>query len=385
MEKWASSERTSRGRKWPVEDDGVRSCYRRDRDRIMHSTAFRRLQYKTQVFVFHEADFFKTRLTHSLEVAQIGQTIAAFLKANPELVEAIALAHDVGHPPFGHAGERELNAILKDHGRKFEHNIQSLRVVDELEERYFAYTGLNLTWETREGIARHFTFFDEPEAPEQFVQFPRGGLECQIASAADMIAYCTHDLEDALTMGFVRIEELEARPVRIWARISERYRSSAQQGSTASWNHQKVYLRQVIRDLIDFLIRDVAVRARETLEAIAAKHPDDIRRNHEDVVTFHDEILEMVKELKEYLYERVYFDPRTLRMVKKGQFVIRKLFDAFSDDHKLLPYITQERIQKTGDALGVIVDYIAGMTDRHAMDLYDSLFTPYVQSSVLRG
>ncbi len=207
------------GRCYAEAGDDPRTAFQRDRDRILHSAAFRRLQYKTQVYVFHEGDFYRTRLTHSLEVAQIAAALAHMVGANPDLAWAISLAHDLGHPPFGHGGEDELNELMAADGG-FEHNAQALRIVDELEIRYPDFPGLNLTWEVREGIVRHETFFDSPRVPDEFGQWPQPGLEAQLSNLADMIAYCTHDLEDALAIGFLREDELE-HDIALWRDVPQ--------------------------------------------------------------------------------------------------------------------------------------------------------------------
>jgi dGTPase len=374
----------SRGRLYaslPGKD--ARSAFRRDRDRILHSTAFRRLHYKTQVFVFHEGDFFKTRLTHSLEVAQISQTLAGMLGANEELAEAIALAHDVGHPPFGHAGEEALGAILAQHGMSFEHNGQALRIVDELEERYPEHPGLNLTWETREGIARHSTFFDSPQPPEMFCEYVQGGLECQIASAADVIAYCTHDLEDALKMRLIRQEDLA--DVLLWQRGREYRCGDVHRLSPMSHIAASIRVHFTIRNMIELLIRDVVASSQARLEELKVHHADDVRRADAPVVCFSETTHHHLEALKDYLYERVYKDPRTLRMAHKGQMVIERLFGVFYEKPELLPQATAERLRASGDKARVIADHIAGMTDRYAMDLYNTLFEPYTPGLHLMG
>lgn len=357
----------------PGED--VRSPFRRDRDRILHSTAFRRLHYKTQVFVFHEGDFFKTRLTHSLEVAQISQTLAGMLGANEELAEAIALAHDVGHPPFGHAGEEALRAILAQQGMDFEHNGQALRIVDELEERYPEHPGLNLTWETREGIARHSTFFDAPHPPPTFGEYAQGGLECQIASAADVIAYCTHDLEDALKMRLIRQEDLA--DVHLWQRGWDYRCNDVHRWPSASRVAAGIRVHFTIRNMIELLIRDVVASSQARLKELKVKQADDIRRAHAPVICFSETTQQHLVALKDYLFERVYQDPRTLRMAHKGQMIIERLFGVFDTKPELLPEATAERLRLSGDRARVIADHIAGMTDRYAMDLYNTLFEPY--------
>lgn len=416
---YATTSRSSRGRLYPTPQPDPRLEFQRDRDRILHSTAFRRLQYKTQVFVFHEGDFYRTRLTHSLEVAQIGQTMARMLRANEDLVEAISLAHDLGHPPFGHGGEEELKSLMAGRGG-FEHNRQALRIVDELEVRYPQHPGLNLTWETREGIARHTTFFDHPDPPAEFAQTPQPGLEAQISSVADMIAYCTHDLEDALIIGFVRDEELQ-ETVRLWREVTQQTAvetagmggylqepgpvgAGTEEGTpegrakglsgTGTRSSRPLLTAQVsvryrIRCLIDRLIRDVVAHTLRRLEAWQIDSPDKVRQCPEPVVGFSMPVYEGLEELRDVLYHRVYRDPRTLRMVYKGRMILRELFHALAAHPDMLPRITRERWSGGGGAsgeepdYGVLRDYIAGMTDRYAMDLYNTLCQPYETS--LRG
>jgi len=364
----------SRGRRYPEAGQDPRTAFQRDRDRILHSAAFRRLQYKTQVFVFHEGDFYRTRLTHSLEVAQIGASLARMIGANPDLVEAISLAHDLGHPPFGHGGEEELNALMGEAGG-FDHNLQSLRVVDELEIRYPDHPGLNLTWEVREGIARHETFFDSPPVPEEFAQFPQPGLEAQLSSLADMIAYCTHDLEDALAFGFLQESELR-RHVALWREVP---------AVTASYPYtpldaQAMECKFRVRSLIDRLIRAAAQETLRRLEKHGVAAPDDVRVLPEPVAGFPADIYEQLVALKDYLYSQVYNDPRVRRMMFKGRMILRRLFEAFAGNPELLPGNLQEQLASGANRFRVVCDYISSMTDRHAMDLYDTLFQPYERS-----
>src|SRR5690606_34252776 len=309
----------SRGRRYAEGGSDPRTAFQRDRDRILHSAAFRRLQYKTQVYVFHEGDFYRTRLTHSLEVAQIGAALAHMVGANPDLTWAISLAHDLGHPPFGHGGEDELNRLMADEGG-FEHNEQALRIVDELEIRYPDFPGLNLTWEVREGIARHATFFDDPRVPDEFAAWPQPGLEAQLSNLADMIAYCTHDLEDALAAGFLREEELE-RDIELWREVP----SPAPGYAYTPPAGREQARRLAVRALMDRLTRAA-----------------------EPVAAFTDDMWRKLVELKDYLYERVYYDPRVVRMVHKGRMVLRKLFEAFSGNPKLLPLHVRERLAAEG-------------------------------------
>lgn len=386
----------SRGRRYAEGGSDPRTAFQRDRDRILHSAAFRRLQYKTQVYVFHEGDFYRTRLTHSLEVAQIGAALAHMVGANPDLTWAISLAHDLGHPPFGHGGEDELNRLMADEGG-FEHNEQALRIVDELEIRYPDFPGLNLTWEVREGIARHATFFDDPRVPDEFAAWPQPGLEAQLSNLADMIAYCTHDLEDALAAGFLREEELE-RDIELWREVP----SPAPGYAYTTLAEREMARRFRVRALIDRLIRAAVEETVRRLERYGLDSPDAVRRHPEPVAAFPDDMWRKLVELKDYLYERVYYDPRVVRMVHKGRMVLRKLFEAFSGNPKLLPLHVRERLAAEGIPLDgrneaadagaggrpgpspslkrFVCDYLSLMTDRHAMDLYNTLFEPYESS-----
>lgn len=379
---WASQSEGGRGRRYPIrgEEEDPRAPYARDRDRIVHSTAFRRLQHKTQVFVLHEGDFYRTRLTHTLEVAQISRSLAAMLQANADLAEAIALAHDVGHPPFGHSGEEELQTLMEQCGG-FEHNVQALRVVDELEDRYPDHPGLNLTWETREGIARHEGFFDRPQVIPEFTATPQPGIEAQICSAADTIAYSTHDLQDALTVGWIAEAEL-AEKLPLWREAAREVPEASPGGRLDARPVALAEVRQrtVVRHLIDRLIRDVAEESGRRLERLSPGTPDDVRRCAMPVVAFSENVRSGVEQLVSMLYERMYYDPRTRRMSMKGRLIIRRLFEVFEKGPSVLPRKTQERLACAGDPRRVLCDFIAGMTDRYAMDLYETLFEPYERS-----
>ncbi len=379
------------GREAPEAAAGVddpRTPYQHDRDRILHSVAFRRLQYKTQVYVFHEGDFYRTRLTHTLEVAQIAKGLAQLLRVNQDLVEAISLAHDVGHPPFGHAGEETLDWLMAGHGG-FEHNLQALRVMDELETRYPHFPGLNLTRDTREGIAKHATFFDTPREVPEFAVHPNPSLEAQLSGLADMVAYCTHDIEDALRVRIVRSEEI-AREVPLWARaLEDQPEVGTYLGRAEGLRAEEVRVRTAVRNLIRLLIRDAAQATAETLERIEARSVDDIRRRAEPVACFSPEVRRDMMRLKEFLMERVYEDPRVLRMTHKGRMIIERLWEAFTSPgdgpgrpgRDLLPRQTQERLAGGEESLErVVCDFIAGMTDRHAMDLYNVLYQAYEPS-----
>lgn len=380
---YAARSAASRGRVHPEEDDDPRLAYQRDRDRVLHSTAFRRLQYKTQVYVYHEGDFYRTRLTHSLEVAQISRGLANLLRANEALVEAIALCHDIGHPPFGHAGEEELKRLMAPQGG-FEHNRQALRTVDLLEVRYPGFPGLNLTWETREGIVRHRSFFDEPAPPPADFATPQPGLEAQLVNLADMIAYCTHDIEDAINVGFLTPGRLHAE-VRLWR---DAWAPLEGGGWVARMPERAAALevRTAVRRLIHRLIVDAAEQTLSRLNDLPARTPEDVRDAAEPVAAFSREVQRELEVLRDFLMESVYRDPRTMRMTHKGRMILRRLWEAFHDDPSLLPRRTQERLAAREDSRErVICDFLAGMTDRHAMDLYSTLFQPHEPSLSQRG
>ena len=349
-----------------------RTCYQQDRDRIIHSTAFRRLQHKTQVFLYHEGDFYRTRLTHSLAVAQIGQTIARFLGANQDLVEAISLAHDVGHPPFGHAGEDVLREMMKP-VEGFDHNLQALRVVEELKMGPNDLCGLNLTWETREGIARHTSFFDAPPVCEDF-NSPQPGIEAQITNIADIIAYATHDMEDAIEARLLKEDDFASEP--LWNRVC---------GCThlSNGHGPRRVLRTKIHKMADILVEDVVKHTLRNLRSKNIKTTDDIRSSTQSFVTFSPDVEEEVKRLVDVLVKHVYKDPRVVRMDTNAKRMLKALFNEFIENRKLLPFDTQQKINESTTLLRVVCDYISGMTDRHAIELYKSIFDPDGRSLVM--
>jgi dGTPase len=344
-----------------------RTEFQRDRDRIIHCTAFRRLEYKTQVFINHEGDLFRTRLTHSLEVAQIARTLARSLRVNEELTEAISLAHDLGHTPFGHAGQDELNACMHELAPGtggFEHNLQSLRVVDELEERYAAFNGLNLCFETREGILKHCSLAHARQlgqVGERFIRRRRPSLEAQLANLADEIAYNNHDIDDGLRSGLVTVEQM--RQVRIFAR---HYDAVIAQYPDVP---QRRMIAETIRRMINTLIVDLTTT---TAERIAGHRPESVEdvREAPALVGFSEGIREEADELKRFLFENLYRHFRVMRMTTKARRIVRELFTAFLSDSRLLPPDYQRR---EGQARA-ISDYIAGMTDRYAMREHRRLF-----------
>ncbi len=355
----------SRGRRHPEPPPTGRSEYQRDRDRIVHSTAFRRLEYKTQVFVNHEGDLFRTRLTHSLEVAQIGRTIARNLRLNEDLVEAVALAHDLGHTPFGHAGQEALNSAMKDHGG-FEHNLQSLRVVDLLEERYAEFDGLNLTFETREGILKHCSPQNAQtlgDVGQRFLQGKRPSLEAQLANLADEIAYNNHDVDDGLRSGLLELEQL--REVRMFAEhLDEVLR--AYPGLSG-----RRLVHETVRRMINTLVNDLT---RQSQALIAAHRPASLDEVREcpPLIAFSPEIAEQQRELKGFLRTHLYQHYRVARMTSKAKRILLDLFQAFVADPRLLPPQFQEKAKE--HLHRTVADYIAGMTDRYAIREHQRLF-----------
>ena len=357
----------SRGRKHPEDEHPMRTAFQRDRDRVIHSSAFRRLEYKTQVFVNHEGDYYRTRLTHTLEVVQITRTVARALRLNEDLAEAIALAHDLGHTPFGHSGERILNSIMKDQGG-FEHNLQSLRVVDYLEDKYPYYKGLNLTWEVREGIIKHSSEHDHPELFEEFEPYLKPTLEAEIVNLADEIAYNNHDIDDGLTSEMITVEQL--KDVALWQENYERVLEEMP-------DHPfKVKRHQTVRYIINVLVTDLVENISNNIDKLGIKGVDDIRQCKETIVSFSPAILDKNRELKLFLRKNLYTHYRVVRMAEKANRFMTELFDAYKSNPEQLPPHLFTQI-KGANRERIIADYIAGMTDRYALDEYKKLFDPY--------
>lgn len=358
----------SRGRVFPEDEPVHRTAFQRDRDRILHTTAFRRLEYKTQVFVNHEGDYFRTRLTHTLEVSQIGRTIARMLGANEDLVEAICLVHDIGHPPFGHSGEATLAALMEDHGG-FDHNRQALRVVTELERRYADFRGLNLTYEVREGIVKHETEYDVSSVAPEYEPDKKANLEAQIANVADELAYTAHDLDDGLYAGLLEPRELEG--LGLWELGKE------QLGFTVA-SFDEMTRHRLIRRLIGILVRDVTEATNARIEAAGPQSVEDLQCMDHTVIGHSEPVAEMVSELKAFLYANMYRNYRVVRMAKKAEHFLTELFYTYLEEPEQLPDSVQRRLNENGDSLGVVVgDYIAGMTDRYALQEYQKLFDPH--------
>ena len=363
---YAVSSKNSRGRNIKEKPPLGRSEFQRDRDRIIHSSAFRRLEYKTQVFVNHEGDLFRTRLTHSLEVAQIGRSVARSLRLNEDLVEAIALAHDLGHTPFGHAGQEALNKCMKDHNG-FEHNLQSLRVVDTLEERYGAFDGLNLCFETRAGILKHCAKRNARklgDVGKRFLINQRPSLEAQLTNLADEIAYNNHDVDDGLRSGLITQKELEEVSIfsrhlaiskKLYPRISERK-----------------LIHETVRSMINTLVSDLI---KQSTANIKDARPDNLQSVSVApyLISFSEEIKKEQQELKTFLRNNLYQHFEVARMSNKAQHTVKMLFNIFSEDTRLLPLKYQKKSHE--NKYQAIADYIAGMTDRYAIREYRRLFT----------
>jgi len=366
---YASRSSDSRGRRYqePFKDD--RPAFERDRDRIIHCAAFRRLEYKTQVFVNHEGDYYRTRLTHSLEVAQIARGIARKLRLNEDLVEALSLAHDVGHTPFGHTGEHVLNKLMADYGG-FEHNRQSLRVVEVLEERYPHFNGLNLCWETREGIIKHSSEYDKApdEAVAEYDLDRRPTLEAQIIDLADEIAYNNHDIDDGLKAGYITTEELSE--LSLWREIHDRV------GTKFPGIDAERQIYQTISHLIGTLIDDLIRSTSHELKKNRIAHSDDVRNCPRRLVLLSSEMRGKNNELKVFLRKHLYRHYKVERMRIKAERFLSALFESYLQTPSLLPTDCQEKFAHQGKER-TICDYIAGMTDRYAMDEYKRLFEPY--------
>jgi len=363
---YAMHNRDTRGRRYEEPEHAWRLPFERDRDRIIHSTAFRRLEYKTQVFVNHEGDYYRTRLTHTMEVAQIARTCARTLRLNQDLSEAIALSHDLGHTPFGHAGERTLNREMEPYGG-FEHNAQTLRIVDQLEERYPSFPGLNLTWEVREGIAKHSPPYDR-DFPEEFAPGRAPCLEAQLVDCADEIAYNSHDIDDGLQSGLLSAEQLA--DVTLWRETSSRI-EQAYPNTPFS-----IHRYQVQRSLIDIFVTDLVMATRARLQAQGIDSLEAVRACGRPLVDFSQELQEKRLELKEFLMRNLYRHYRVVRMTSKAQRVLRDLFRLFMAEPNQLPPHIASRAKTDAERPRVIADYIAGMTDRFAVEEYGKLFDP---------
>ncbi|MGH8294830.1 MAG: deoxyguanosinetriphosphate triphosphohydrolase [Steroidobacteraceae bacterium] len=373
---YAARDDRSRGRRHPEPKPEFRTEYQRDRDRIIHSNAFRRLVYKTQVFVNHEGDLYRTRVTHSIEVAQIARSVARALGLNEALTEAISLAHDLGHTPFGHAGQDSLNECMRPYGG-FEHNLQSLRVVDELEERYAEFPGLNLTFECREGILKHCSARaarELGELGERFLKRTQPGLEAQIANLADEIAYNNHDVDDGIRAQLVSLEELRA--TQLFCRQLEIV--------TAAYPElgERRLIHEVIRRMINHIVLDLIRTSQARIETARPASIDEVRSQPEPLIALSEATRAEHAELMQFLRERLYRHYKVLRMTAKARRVLKELFEAFLADIQLMPPEHREAAARGETAQGAagraraVADYIAGMTDRYAILEHRRIFDP---------
>src|SRR6187551_674626 len=363
---YAAIDELSRGRRHPEPPPRFRTEFQRDRDRIIHSNAFRRLVYKTQVFVNHEDDLYRTRITHSLEVAQIGRTVARALNINETLTEAICLAHDLGHTPFGHAGQDALNECMREYGG-FEHNLQSLRVVDELEERYAEFPGLNLTFECREGILKHCSAQNARrlgDVARRFLERTQPGLEAQLANLADAIAYNNHDVDDGVRAGLIAVDEL--RDVRIFSRFHD---AVVEKYPDISARRQ---LYETIRRMVDYLVSDLIVQSVRNIEAAKVDNIDSVRDRQQPLIALSETVLAEHQELKRFLRTKLYNHPKVREVMDEARGTLKELFEAYLRNPMLLPPEHQAVVARA-DAEGgvsararVVADYVAGMTDRFA-------------------
>jgi len=373
---YAANPEYSCGRQHNEPAPAYRSEYQRDRDRVIHSAAFRRLEYKTQVFVNHEGDLFRTRLTHSIEVAQVARSIARALRVNEDLTEGIALAHDLGHTPFGHAGQDALNACMRNYGG-FEHNLQSLRVIDELEERYAEFPGLNLTFETREGILKHCSLKNAEtlgKLGRRFIEKLQPSLEAQLTNLADEIAYNSHDVDDGLRSGLIDVEALTE--IALFREQYDIVRTKYPQLAPRRTIHE------VVRRLIGCQVIDLVETSLVNLEQTRPDSIDAVRHHGKALVTFSDSMREKNLELKRFLRTHLYRHYRVHRMSTKAARTVTELFEAYIDDPRLMPIEAQQHVNQLESDNGkdgrarAVADYIAGMTDRYAIAEYERTFNP---------
>jgi dGTPase len=357
----------SRGRHHPEPEDPNRTCFQRDRDRVIHSSSFRRLEYKTQVFVNHEGDNYRTRLTHSLEGAQIGRSVARSLALNEELTECLVLGHDLGHTPFGHSGEKVMSELMAAHGG-FEHNRQTLRILEVLEERYPKFPGLNLTWEVREGIIKHQPESDA-QAPAEYAPGEAPTLEAQLVDFVDEIAYNNHDIDDAIASGMITVDKIRA--VALFRDAHDEVMAEGIQG-------ERLRRHQTVRRIISRCTRDLVLTTLETLRAAGVGSVEEVRGAGRRLVGYSPDMSRRVRELKDFLFTNMYRNYRVVRMGGKAGRILRDLFLSYVDEPLQLPPHYQERIPRDG-VHRVVCDYIAGMTDRFAVDEHRKLFDPTVR------
>jgi dGTPase len=371
LQPYAAHEAASRGRRFQEPSATFRGEYQRDRDRIIHSTAFRRLMYKTQVFVNHEGDLYRTRLTHSLEVAQVARTVAGALGLNEALAEAISLAHDLGHTPFGHAGQDMLNACMREYGG-FEHNLQSLRVVDELEQKYADFPGLNLTFESREGILKHCSARNARalgDIGQRFLDGTQPGLEAQLVNLADAIAYNNHDVDDGYRAGLLNIEQLREQPLfgEQYARVIAEYPQL----------DDRRLLHEVVRRMINHVVTDLIENTRTNLAELQPASIEDVRRHGKPLVQFSDSVFTKHTELKRFLNHSFYRHEKVKVMTDKAKVIVQLLFEHYMDDPTAMaadfsaPALTAGHDEMS--RARIVADYVAGMTDRFAIAEYERL------------
>ena len=370
---YAAGPDNSRGRRYPEDAPSHRTEFQRDRDRIIHSGAFRRLVYKTQVFVNHEGDLYRTRLTHSLEVAQIARTVARAMGLNEDLVEAISLAHDLGHTPFGHAGQDALNECMRDYGG-FEHNLQSLRVVDRLEDRYPSFPGLNLTFETREGILKHCSLANARnlgELGQRFIERRQPGLEAQLANIADEIAYNNHDVDDGLRSGLIELADLTEITF-----FNDRLKT-AERLYPGIRDRQRIH--EVVRAMIGALVGDLIDSSAKRIRELSPDSIETVRAHDAPLIGFSEPFVETQRTLKQFLRERLYRHPKVRTMTERARGVVSKLFETFLEDYERMPVEHARRAADAHEEAGVaaaarvVSDYVAGMTDRFALQTHEAL------------
>ncbi len=370
----------SRGRVHNEPETAHRNPYQRDRDRIIHSTAFRRLEYKTQVFVNHEGDHYRTRLTHSIEVAQIARSICRSMSLHEDLAEAVALAHDLGHTPFGHSGQDALNAVMEPYGG-FEHNRQSLRIVEGLEHKYAAFTGLNLSYETREGIVKHHSTYDTPQNSDlsHFRLHEQPALEAQIGNLADEIAYNNHDIDDGYRAGMLSIDDLKGLALfgRFYEEVEQEFPDAI----------ERLKVNETVRHMINFLIVDVIEETSLRIQEQEITSFADVRAASSALVGFSKPVRQMNGEMKKFLYKNMYRHYRVARMANKAERVLREIFEVYIENPSMLPENQQHEMSeaKVSNELTkkrqarIIADYIAGMTDRYALEEHERLFNVHAR------
>jgi dGTPase len=356
--------KNTRGRVYPDNEPEYRTCFQRDRDRILHTTAFRRLEYKTQVFINYEGDYYRTRLTHTLEVTQIARTLARALGANEDLVEAICLAHDLGHPPFGHSGEIALARLMRDHGG-FDHNKQSFRIVTKLELRYPEFPGLNLSWEVLEGLVKHETEYDRSDARD-FDPDVRGNMEAQIANVADELAYTAHDLDDGLRSGMINVSMLNA--IDLWEILSH----------AVGWKDcdlDDLTRHRIIRHLIGMEVTDLVQTSSQNVRESGVRSMDELQRLPYNVVGYSEDMYRRNRQLKDFLYNKLYRHYRVVRMAVKAERILTNLYNAYISEPTSMPGHVQNLIGERS-LERTVCDYLAGMTDRYAIEEHQKLFDP---------